>query len=263
MAILTIDIFSRVLERKVPVSAIVPIDNPMVSKPAERFKMMILLHGYNGNNMDWINNTDIVRYAEENNMVIVMPAGENKFYIDNAKTGEKYGQFIGEELVAYMRKLLPVYCQPQKTCIAGLSMGGYGAIVNGLKYPETFGYIISLSGALFMEKLMREDTGDANERRRKFDALFGTYEELCGTDADYRSLLEKIRNTEGKKVPGLYLACGTYDFWYRASEDFADYLLRSGVPYVFEKTQADHEWKFWNTYIEKGMKWFEERSSIS
>ena len=258
MAILTVEIFSKLLERKVPVSVIVPLDNPMKKEQPQRYRMLILLHGYNGNNMDWITNTDIVRYAEENNLAIVMPAGENKFYIDNWKTKEPYGRFIGEELVDYMRKLLPVSCERRDTCIGGLSMGGYGALVNGLRYPDTFGFIVSLSGALFLEKLLREDTEESLGRRQKFDALLGTYEELRKTDADYVNLLERILQSERRNVPAIYLACGTDDFWYRASSDFSDYLKQRGVEHVFTETKADHEWNFWNAYIEKAIQWFNQ-----
>lgn len=65
-----------------------------------------------------------------------MPACENKFYVDNERSHEYYSRFIGEELVDMTRRLFPLSHQREDTFIAGLSMGGYGAIVNGLKYHK-------------------------------------------------------------------------------------------------------------------------------
>lgn len=77
-----------------------------------------------------------------------MPSGENRFYLDDEKSGELYGEFIGKELVEFTRKLFPLSDKREDTFIAGLSMGGYGAIRNGLKYAENFGCVIGLSAAL-------------------------------------------------------------------------------------------------------------------
>lgn len=256
MAVLQIEILSKYLERKVSVSAIVPIDNPLTEERRDCYKMLVLLHGYNGSHMDWINNTNIIGYAEENNLVVVMPAGENKFYIDNLQTGEPYGRFIGEELVDYMRRLLPVSAKREDTCIGGLSMGGYGALVNGLRFPDTFGCIISLSGALFLEALLSEDTEEAILRKQKFERLLGSYEELIHSNANYKRLADNLLQDKGKMIPSIYLACGTDDFWYPASVSLSNYLRDQGIKYLFEETQADHEWAFWNSYIEKALIWF-------
>lgn len=256
MAILQIEVLSKYLQRKVPVTAIVPIDNPIQSEKNAEYKLVVLLHGYNGSNMDWVTNTNIIRYAEENNIAVVMPAGENKFYIDNLRTGEAYGKFIGEELIDYMRRLLPVSNRREDTCIGGLSMGGYGAVVNGLRFPDTFGAVISLSGAFFLEPLLLEETEDSVGRKKLFDTLLGAYEELLNSDANYKKLLEKLLSEDKESVPGMYLACGTEDYWYRASLSLTEYFKQKKVEYCFEETKADHEWSFWNAYIEKALKWF-------
>lgn len=256
MAVLQIEMLSKYLERKVCVSAIVPIDNPLTEERNDSYKMLILLHGYNGSHMDWISNTNIIAYAEENNLVVVMPAGENKFYIDNLKTGEAYGKFIGEELIDYMRQLLPVSAKREDTCIGGLSMGGYGALVNGLRFSDTFGYIFSLSGALFFETLLNEEAEEAIIRKQKFERLLGTYEELIHSDAYYIRLIENLIQDKSRVMPDIYLACGTDDFWYRASLDFSNYLKDMDVSHLFVEDKADHEWGFWNRYVEKVLKWF-------
>ena len=77
-----------------------------------------------------------------------MPTGENKFYCDSEISGDRYGKFIAEDLVEFTRDTLPLSRKREDTFIGGLSMGGFGSIVNGLRHPETFGCITALSSAL-------------------------------------------------------------------------------------------------------------------
>ena len=70
-----------------------------------------------------------------------MPSGENKFYVDNPVSNEMYGTFIGKELVDFTRRSFPLSRNREDTYIGGLSMGGFGSIVNGLQNPETFGAV--------------------------------------------------------------------------------------------------------------------------
>ena len=73
------------------------------------------------------------RFANERGLCVVMPSGENMFYVDQEHTHNHYSQFIGEELVEMTRAMFPLSHKKEDTFIAGLSMGGYGAIVNWFK----------------------------------------------------------------------------------------------------------------------------------
>lgn len=68
------------------------------------YKTLYLLHGIIGDNTDWLYGTRIQRFANELDLCVVMPAGENSFYVDKPWTAQMYGQFIGEELVEFTRK---------------------------------------------------------------------------------------------------------------------------------------------------------------
>lgn len=137
MAIIEMNFISQSLRRTVTVNVIIPLDKkPLPGMPAREdkpFKTLYLLHGGYGNYTDWVNGTRIQRWAEEQNLVVVMPSGDNKFYVDIPDLGDYYGKFIGEELVEFTRKMFPLSHKKEDTYIAGLSMGGYGATVNGLK----------------------------------------------------------------------------------------------------------------------------------
>lgn len=80
-------------------------------------------------------------------IAVIMPAGENHFYLNQPGAGFDYQNFIGSELVELTREMFPLSKHREDTYIGGLSMGGFGALNNGLKNPETFGGIIALSSA--------------------------------------------------------------------------------------------------------------------
>ena len=146
MAILQVNFLSRALFRTVPAYVVLPTDR-IPAEEDKPFKTLCLLHGLLGNYTDWVHNTQIQRLAEDRRLAVVMPSGDNSFYVDNPVS--KNGEFIGRELVELTRRMFPLSHKREDTFIAGLSMGGFGALRNGLCYPETFGYIAGLSSADF------------------------------------------------------------------------------------------------------------------
>lgn len=256
MALIHINFLSECLKRKVTVSAVVPVDNPLIRQTEQPYKMLVLLHGYNGDYTDWLTKTDIMTYAEEKNLVVIMPSGENKFYVDCSETGDMFGSFIGEELIKVMRRLLPVSPDRNDTFIAGLSMGGYGALVNGLRYPETFGYIACLSTAFPLELLTEKTDEDISftERKRIIEKAFGSLNLIKGTDKDYYNLINKLKVSKVER-PKIYFACGSEDFWLHANQEFVRWLDNQDIDFKFVKDSGNHDWLFWNKYIKKVLNW--------
>ena len=159
MASFLVNFTSQSLGRTVPVYVILPTDKMYfpgmpVRTQGKPYKTLYLLHGVLGNYTDWLHGTRIQRWAEENDLAVVMPSGDNAFYVDQPWNCNYYSKFIGEELVNFTRKSFPLSHNREDTYIAGLSMGGYGALHNGLKYHETFGYIAGLSAALVVNESM-------------------------------------------------------------------------------------------------------------
>ncbi len=196
MALLRMDIFSKCLMRTVTVNAIVPVDKMYFGEeaPAKKgpYKTLYLLHGIFGNYTDWVTGTRIQAWATDHDLVVIMPSGDNHFYVDNEKSGELYGQFIGKELVQITRDMFPLSTKKEDTFIAGLSMGGYGSIINGLKYSDTFGYVAGLSSALILDKAINapDEAPLFTDSRGYFESVFGNLDKLIGSDKDYNALVE-------------------------------------------------------------------------
>ena len=259
MAIIEVNFISKCLMRTVTFNAIIPVDKfgPQAENAEQKpLKTLYLLHGIFGNYTDWVNGTRIQAWAEANDLAVIMPSGENRFCLDDEKSGELYGEFIGKELVEFTRKLFPLSDKREDTFIAGLSMGGYGAIRNGLKYAENFGCVIGLSAALVHDTWKDADNSAPifTFRRSYYEAIFGEYDKVKGSDKDPKALLLKLKE-EGRPVPKMYLCCGTEDGLVTANRDFRDFLNENGVDLTYVEGPGKHDWVFWDTYIKKVLDW--------
>ena len=258
MATMKIEFFSQSLMRTVTVNAIVPVDKMIIGEKATKkklYKTLYLLHGIFGNYTDWLHGTRIERWANERDLVVIMPSGDNTFYVDNELSREYYSKFIGEELVEFTRRLLPLSSKKEDTFIGGLSMGGYGALVNGLKYYATFGYICGLSSALKIEDFVNSKY-QSNEMiindRGYLESVFGDLDQLKGSDKDYEYLATLI---DQKDKPKIYLCCGEDDDLLKNNVDYHDFLREHHYDVTFEVGPGNHEWDFWDRYIKNILDW--------
>lgn len=260
MAYLQMSILSQSLMRTVPVNVILPVDKlafPGMTPRAEKpYKTLYLLHGVFGSHFDWINGTNIQRWAEENDLAVVMPAGENMFYVDQEASHNFYGEFIGKELVDMTRKMFPLSRKREDTYIAGLSMGGYGALRNGLKYHETFGCIAGLSVAAIIDDIDKR-TDDAPffiESRHYLESIFGDLDKVADSDKNPKWLARKLAE-EKTALPEIYLACGLQDSLLLKNQDMRNYLKELGYHVTYDEMPGGHDWDFWNCQTKKVLDW--------
>lgn len=260
MAQVQVNFISNMLLRTVTVNIIVPLDKIPLLEQEKRedkpFKTLYLLHGIYGNYTDYISGTRIQRWAEENNLVVVMPSGENQYYTDKDEGQEYYGRFIGQELVEFTRKMFPLSTKKEDTFIAGLSMGGYGALINGLKYSDTFGYIGAFSPGLVLEDIVNQTDllKDFGWTGSFYDRALGKRETLLGSDRDYKFLIKELISKR-KEIPNLYFAIGTEDFLYGSLEDYLKFLTENKVKFTYEEGPGEHDWDFWDCYLKRFLDW--------
>lgn len=260
MALIQANFMSKSLMRTVPINVILPVDKLTFPGMPERgdkpYKTLYLLHGIFGNYTDWISGTSIQRWAEEKDLAVVMPSGDNMFYVDQEKSNNFYGEFIGRELVEITRKMFPLSHKREDTFIAGLSMGGFGAIRNGLKYHETFGYIGGLSSALIVDSLpaRTNDSPLFMERRDYAESIFGDLSVVMTSDKNPEWLVKKL-SEEQVELPEVYLACGTEDSLLGVNRKMHETMTESGMKVTYEEGPGGHEWDFWNRHIKKFIDW--------
>ncbi len=249
MALIQVNFVSKSLFRTVPVQVILPVEKRMETGEQKPFKTLYLLNGVLGNYTDWVTGTRIQRWAEERNLAVVMPSGDNSFYVDQPQTRNLYGKFIGQELVEVTRRMFPLSHKREDTFIGGLSMGGYGAIRNGLKYHETFGSIIALSSALHVL-----EEGEESGSLGLVEGLFGDLEEARKSDRNPRVLIEALVRS-GAEKPRIFMACGSGDGLWDVNRTFWELFREKGFDVTWHTAPGAHDWDFWDTWIYEGLKW--------
>lgn len=260
MALLQVDYLSMALHRTTTMNVILPADRmlPPGSEPQEEkpFRTLYLLHGVIGNYTDWISGTNIQRWAEEKNLAVIMPSGENSFYVDNEASGTMYGEFVGKELVEITRKMFPLSHRREDTYLAGLSMGGYGAIRNGLKNSDTFGSIGAFSSALITEHVTERtnDTTRYIETRSYAEQILGNLDKAVKSDKNPRWLIRRLKEEE-KQIPDIFMTCGKQDSLLRQNHEFRDFLIEAGASVTYDEWDGGHEWDFWNASVKKMLDW--------
>lgn len=260
MAIVKVNFFSESLMRTVNFLAILPIDKRSVDGSTTRskdqpFKTLYLLHGIYGCEYDWITSTRIRQLAMDRNLAVIMPAGENKFYSDQAGYNDHFGTFIGEELVSFTRTMFRLSERREDTFVGGLSMGGLGSIYAGLRYPDTFGYVGAFSSALVGRSYPKDNNGTALHMKRSYhEAVFGPEEEFNGGPMDYFALAQNLA-ASGKEAPRIYMSVGESDPLRKPNEEYCEALRSIGMDVFFTEEAGAHEWGFWDRQIERFLNW--------
>ena len=206
--------------------------------------VLYLLHGLSDDHTMWLRQTRVEQYAQRYRLAVVMPAANRSFYMDMAH-GAKYETFVSRELPSVIERYFPVCRKRSGRFIAGLSMGGYGALINGLRYSDTFSKIGMLSPALGMYPENGKMQPGSPLHRESMLALLGDPEHYHGSYRDYEAAMRKALE-KPQDMPRLFLACGTEDpLVYQAGRDFAHRMQAEGAPMTYYEAQGGHDHVFW------------------
>ncbi len=246
MALMQCSFTSEVLGIMASMNVIVP---QIPNRKEKKFPVLYLLHGLSDDHTAWLRRTSIERYAELRELAVVMPAVNRSFYTD-MKYGYRYGTFMSEELPSIVQSLFPISEKREDNFVAGLSMGGYGAMKLALGNPEKYAAAASLSGAVDLagRYLSEEDI------LPDFDFIFESREKIKGSKDDLFYLAEQVAASEGLK-PKIYQCCGTEDFLYEDNVRFRDFMKKLPFDYLYEEEHGVHEWSYWDKKIQNVLRW--------
>ncbi len=256
--------FSLTLNHNVEINVIVPTPegNEQITATGKEMRydyekglpVVYLLHGAYGDNSSWARFSSIERYAQEHNCIAVMAGVENSFYQDMSHGG-KYFSFMTKELPEYITRIFPASKKREDTCIAGLSMGGYGAWFLALSRPDLYSKAASMSGALDIVSLYNQATSGKVDNPFSWEDAFGEVaENLEGSDRDLFELYDRDR--KNGLVPELYQSCGTKDFLFELNQYVHKRLESMGVITVYrEVPEYMHNWDFWDMEIRNILDW--------
>lgn len=135
-------------------------------------------------------------------------------------------------------------------------MGGFGAIRNGLKYYDTFGYIAGLSSAVQIFELPLNAPGRSLFQE---DACFGNLADASRSDKNPRVAFERLSQAKKSdpsiRFPEIYMACGTDDGLFSVNRSLADFLINGGVHVTWQEEPGGHNWAFWQSQIIHVLDW--------
>lgn len=251
MAFLQANVFSNVLNMDVGVNILLPQSTSRRPRPQkDDVPVLYLLHGMGGNQTVWSRRSSIERYVREQEIAVVMPSTELGFYTDT-RYGMAYWRFVADELPEIIHELFPqITTKREKTFAAGLSMGGYGAVKLGLKRPERFAAVASLSGALSLGE-QPESLLEAGSREY-WEGIFGPLEEIAGSENDP---IQMIAEVDPQAAPKFFVCCGKEDGLFPASQYFVHKAGQRDLDVTFEDGPGVHNWDFWDQWIQRVLEW--------
>lgn len=256
MAFLNCNFHSDILGTGCSMNVIVPQHSStqigMASSGGRKiYPVLYLLHGLSDDHTIWCRRTSIERYVANMNLIVVMPGTQRGFYTDMS-AGAKYWTFISEELPAVVKGLFPVSGRREDTFAAGLSMGGYGALKLGLRYPERFAAIAGLSSVTDVCGFMALDRGQ--DFSMEMQRIFGSAAKVKGSENDLFHLASKLAKSK-QLQPAFFQCCGTEDCLYQDNIKFRNHLKKLKLNLHYQKATGDHNWGFWDQYIQNVLKW--------
>lgn len=251
MALLTCDFFSESLAVGASMTVLLPqVTEAQVGVTAagpddgQGPPVLYLLHGMSDDHTAWLRYTSIERYATAAGLAVVMPAAARSFYTDEAH-GHAYWTFVADELPGIVASFFRVSTRPERTFVAGLSMGGYGALKLALTHPGRYAAAASLSGALDIVHLAQDPVRGPELMGR----VFG------GAPRPEHDLFALLDAADPAAVPPLHLSCGTGDALLPGTEQLARRAAARGVEVTTDLRPGEHEWGLWDEVIRDVIAW--------
>jgi S-formylglutathione hydrolase FrmB len=215
---------------------------PPAYSEGRRLPVLYLLHGLYGDYKNWDTKTRLERIAAAYSFLIVTPDANDSWYTNSAANpADKFEDYIAKDLISEIDRKYRTIPQKDGRAVAGLSMGGYGAVKLALKYRDLFAFAGSLSGAFNapqnLDKLRPEF-------RTKLLEVFGNPGSATRRDNDVFLLLKHSQDD-----PYFYLACGTSDFFLETNRALAAQLSKQKIRYEYHETPGDHTWDYWDSEL--------------
>jgi S-formylglutathione hydrolase FrmB len=230
--------YSTSLQREMPYEVVLPVG---YAAGRQRYPALYLLHGWHGDETDWIKLTHLTELAASYQLIIVTPRAENSWYVNSATNpANRYFDYILDDLIEDVDSRYRSIADTQHRAIAGLSMGGYGALLFGLRRPALFGFAASISGAFSgpsgIEEVMPQ-------LKPSIDQAYGSSGSATRRENDLDSL---IAVADPRTVPYLFLECGTADPLLPSNRHLVAELSEYKLRYEYRELPGAHTWSFWD-----------------
>ena len=234
---------NNALQKMTAFTAIVPDEGP------GPFPVFYLLHGLSDDHTAWMRWSNIEAYVRGLPLIVVMPNGERGFYTDSVSNPRAaFETNLVRDILGFVDRTFQTIPTREGRVIAGLSMGGYGAVKLALKYPDLFCAAVSHSGAVGFGGRRFSPNDDWG---REWHAVLG--ESPAGGPNDIFALTETI---DRAKLPALRIDCGTEDFLIEENRALHTHLTALDIPHEYAEHPGEHNWEYWNDHVRDTLVFF-------
>jgi len=247
---------SRLVGAQLPYNVVLP---PLYDAPemrAVRYPVIYLLHGLGGGAGDWISKrARLAAHAAHYRFILVTPEGRDGWYTDSATVpSDKFESYIIEELIPDVERRYRAHRTRDARAVAGLSMGGYGALKFGVKHPQMFGLAASLSGAFGAPSWDAKDPALLAFLKPSIARTYGALDSPTRRENDLFKLFADLPAERFPALPFIYFDCGTEDFLINSNRALSELLLRRKIPHEYRQLPGAHSWSYWDAQAQEVLK---------
>lgn len=248
----TVAFQSQLVGKPLPYNVVLPVNYSRPASREKRYPVVYLLHGLFGHYDNWTSKTRLSDYTSAYEVIIVTPEGSNGWYSDSQLAPkEQYESYIVKELIPDVDNRFRTISSRAGRAIAGLSMGGYGAIKFGVKYPAMFAFAGSMSGAMNAASWTREELAGLPSIWNSLQQVFGDDAGQARLANDLPKRIRDLSNQEIAALPFIYLDCGTEDPLFPSNRSFAELLLSRRIPHEYRQRPGGHSWAYWDAQVQE------------
>jgi putative tributyrin esterase len=242
---------SKLVGKPLPYHVVLPPHYDAPQSRSLRYPVLYLLHGLGGSAADWVSaRAHLSAHAAAYRFIIVTPEGGDGWYTDSATVpNEKFETYIIEELIPDVERRFRAIPAREGRAIAGLSMGGYGALKFGVKHPQQFALAASLSGAFDAASWDHTDPKLLAFVKPSIARTYGALDSPTRAANDLFKLFDQLPPERINSLPYIYFDCGTEDFLINSNRALSELLLKRKIPHEYRQLPGAHTWPYWDAQV--------------
>jgi len=233
------------------------------------YPVVYLLHGFSDDETGWIQFGEVGSIADrviENGdfppAIIVMPDSKVTWYCNAADGHDPWQDMFIDEFIPYIEKTYRIRQKKEFRAIAGLSMGGFGALQISMRHPDMFSTCLALSSGTFTDEEIK--TMPDERYSMFFGNIFGPDlkgEKRVNNNWKAYSPLHLIETVPAEKLKTIrfYIDCGDDDFLYKGNSTLHIKMRDLGIPHEYRVRDGSHSWGYWRTGLSDGLRYIGEK----
>jgi len=244
----TCEFVSEILNRTATMNVLVP------ERGKRRYPVVYLYHGSDGNHASFPNNTDIEQLARGLELIVALPsAGETWFCNDPRPGGAAWEDHLAGEVVDCVDARFPTIATREGRGLAGFSMGGYGAMMLGMRHAARFSAVCAMAGSFAFGHALRPDRPQRSAFMQAVAPPGGKYD-----------LWELAKRLAGGDTPmAIRFDVGVDDHLLDYNRQFHALLEGLGIGHQYEEVEGGHNWSYVDRQLTTTLKYVAEHVAPS